>query len=360
MGVETDVEVSAEGDRDGYRRDEGAGWRHRTALRRPQFPRTPWGHRGYDESTVDAFARDAVIKVTAAELEVEELRSEIDRLHRYIRRQWAAIAAAADGASPPDANGASPAAQARAVLAHANESAQRHVAAATRRLDEAERQAEERLVAAETEAARRVAVAEASGAVRVARAEDVASQRLASADAMAEEVLAEAGRRAAQRLRRASEEARRVTGEARAGYQEVLAGAHSRADQAATVALHEYEARAAVEDDPARAGELRELRAAYLRTLARVSRAAMETVVASSVREFDDLLAQVGEEEAADPHLPATPVTGLPAEAVDADATPPSGVRTPVITLYPDMHPGRRAPLPPRRHDDEMPAAAGR
>src|SRR5687768_1711938 len=67
MSVETGIDASeAEGDREGYRRDEGAGWRHRTALRRPQFPKTPWGHRGYDETTVDAFARDAVIKVTAA------------------------------------------------------------------------------------------------------------------------------------------------------------------------------------------------------------------------------------------------------------------------------------------------------
>jgi hypothetical protein len=362
MGVETTVE--AEGDPEGFRRDEGAGWRHRTALRRPQFPKTPWGHRGYDEATVDAFARDAVIKTTAAELEVEELRSEIDRLHRYIRRQWAAIAAAADGVTPPEASGASPAAQARAVLAHANEIAQRHVAAATRRVEEAERQAEETLAAAEAEAERRVAVSEASGAVRVSRAEDVASQRLASADAMAEEVLAEAGRRAAHRLRRASEEARRVMTEARARYEDLLASGHGRADQAAIVALHEYEARAAVEDDPARAGELRDLRAAYLRTLSRVSRTAMETVVTSSVREFDDLLAEMGQAEAADPHLPATPVTGLPAEpgaevtAEDADATPPRGVRSPVITLYPDVHPARRSTLPPQRLEDEEVAAA--
>ena len=362
------VELSAEGDRDGDRREDGAGWRHRAPLRRPQFPRTAWGHRGYDEATVDAFARDAVVTVTAAELEVEELRSEIDRLHRYIRRQWAAIAAATDGGPvPPDANGASPAARARAVLAHANELAQRHVAGAARRVEEAERQAAERLAAADAEAARRIAAAEASGAVRVARAEDVASQRLASADAMAEEVLAEAGRRAAHRLRRASEDARRVTTEARARYEDLLVGAHARADRAATVALHRYEARAAVEDDPVRAGELRDLRVAYLRTLAQVSRDAMASVVASSVREFDDLLAQVGEEEAADPHLPATPVTGVPSEPeprADADATPPRGTRSPVITLYPDVHPGRRpraaaAPLPPQRHDDEV-AAAGR
>src|SRR4051812_1538325 len=216
------VEVSTEAGRDGHGGDPGPGGRHRPVLRRPSFPKTPWGHRGYDEGTVDAFVRDAVIKLSAADLEVEELRVEIDRLHRYIRRQWAAIAAAEKDGTPDDATGTSPAAQARAVLAHANEIAQRHIAAATRRVDEAERQAEGRLAAADAEAARRVAAAEATCATRVARAEDVASQRLASADAMAEEVLAEAGRRAAHRLSRASEEARRVMVEARSQYEELV------------------------------------------------------------------------------------------------------------------------------------------
>jgi hypothetical protein len=374
------VEGSTEVDRGGRSGEGGSGWRHRPALRRPSFPKTTWGHRGYDAATVDAFARDAVIKLTAADLEVEELRSEIDRLHRYIRRQWATIAAAGEPDGAP-ADGASPAAQARAVLAHANEIAQRHIAAATRRVDEAERQAETTLAAAEAEAAQRLEAAEVAAATRVGRAEDVASQRLASADAMAEEVLAEAGRRAANRLRQASEDSRRVMAHARARYEDVLVRAHGRADQAAAVALHEYEAQ--VTDDAARTAGLRELRAGYLRSFARVSREAMAAVLTASGREFDDLIARVGAEEAADPHLPATPVTGLPAErgarppaergpvrpaergamrpavrgaagastgeapAAGAPAEPPGGGRpapgrTPVIALYPDMHPGRR------------------
>src|SRR5690349_4292575 len=137
MGGVGDAQGSTGGD---------AGWRHRPALARPAFPKTTWGHRGYDEAAVDAFARDASVKLHAADAEVDELRSEIDRLHRYIRRQWATIAAAGekDGArhdaAATDAN--SPAAQARAVLAHANEIAQRHIAAATRRETDADRRAD--------------------------------------------------------------------------------------------------------------------------------------------------------------------------------------------------------------------------
>jgi hypothetical protein len=336
------VEVSGEPDRS----SESATWSHRPVLRRPAFPKTSWGHRGYDEATVDAFARDAVIKLSAADREVEELRAEIDRLHRYIRRQWATIAAGEREGPAADAEGASPAAQARAVLAHANEIAQRHVAAAARRSAEAERQAEGRLAAADAEAARRVAAADATGAGHIGRAEEVASQRLASADAMAEEVLAEAGRRAAHRLRRASDAARRVMTEARAQYEDLVIRAHGRADQAATVAVHEYERQAGESDDPAAAAALLEVRAAYLQTFAQVSRDALESVLASSGREFDDLLAQAGEEEATDPPLPATPVPGLAMEAgrPGGGRRPSSaGRRSPVIALYPDMHPGRRA-----------------
>src|SRR5689334_8723548 len=102
------VEVSGGPDRNGG--STGAGWRHRPTLRRPAFPKTSWGHRGYDEGVVDAFARDATIRLSAADREVEELRAEIDRLHRYIRRQWATIAAAGDGETGvPDADGTSPA-----------------------------------------------------------------------------------------------------------------------------------------------------------------------------------------------------------------------------------------------------------
>src|SRR5689334_17970320 len=288
------VEGSTDTDRD----DDGPGgsapgWRHRPPLRRQAFPKTSWGHRGYDEPTVDAFVRDATIKLSAADREVDELRSEIDRLHRYIRRQWQAIAAAEerDGApSGGDAASASPAAQARAVLAHANEIAQRHIAAATRRGEEAERQAEGTLVAADAEASRRMAAGDAAAAARVASAEDVAGQRLASADAMAEEVLAEAGRRAAHRLRRAGDEARRVLTEARDRYEELVVRSHGRADQAAAVALAEFDAAG----DPA----AHEARAAYLQSFADVSRAAVEAVLDSSVRAFDELLAEMSQEEA--------------------------------------------------------------
>ena len=359
------VEVSG----DPERGVDSATWSHRPVLRRPAFPKTSWGHRGYDEATVDAFARDAVIKLSAADREVDELRAEIDRLHRYIRRPWATIAAGDQEGQAADADGASPAAQARAVLAHANEIAQRHVAAAARRSEEAERQAEGRLAAAEAEAARRVAAAEATGAARVGRAEEVASQRLASADAMAEEVLAEAGRRAAHRVRRAGEAARRVMTEARAQYEDLVIRSHGRADQAAAVAVHEYERQAAESDDQAAAAALLEVRAAYLQTFAQVSRDALQSVLAASGREFDDLLAQVDEEEAADAPLPATPVTGLTMEAgrPAGRRTAAPGRRSPVIALYPDMHPGRRAgdgqgartSPAPDAGEGEAPAASG-
>jgi hypothetical protein len=332
-----------------------AGWRHVPALAKPAFPRTTWGHRGYEEAAVDAFTRDATVRLHAADAEVDELRSEIDRLHRYIRRQWATIAAAgeADGARhDPVADANSPAAQARAVLAHANEIAQRHIAAANRRGEEVDRQAEGKLAAADAEAARRVAAAEAAGAARIGRAEELAGQRLASADAMAEEVLAEAGRRAANRLRRATEEARRVVVEARERYEDQVTRAHNRADQAAAVAVHGYEEQADGDAD-AEAATLLAVRATYLQAFARVSRDALGDVLAPAMREFDALLAQVGAEEAQDEHLPATPVTGLPMEAGRPAVRRAPGSRSPVIALYPDMHPGRRpSATPPEESAD--------
>ena len=134
--------------------------------------------------------------------------------------------------------------------------------------------------------------------------------------------------------------------DARAQYEDLVIRAHGRADQAATVAVTEYERQAAESDDPAAAGALLEVRAAYLQTFAQVSRDALQSVLASSGREFDDLLAQAGEEEAGDLPLPATPVSGLAVEAGRAaGGRRPSapGRRSPVIALYPDMHPGRRA-----------------
>ena len=186
-------------------------WRHRAADRRRDFPRAGLGHRGYAVQPVEEFADRVLADLARAEEEIGDLRREIDRLHRYIRRQWAAVAAAesaaehaAEAAMAGGTPGretpmhgrrpASPAAQARAVLSQAQELAERRLAQAAERLAGAEREVTARLDSADRLAAQHLAAADAVAAGRIERAERVAARRLAQADEMAERLLAQAGR----------------------------------------------------------------------------------------------------------------------------------------------------------------------
>jgi len=81
------------------------------------------GYRGYDdESTVDLYLEHLRVGLTVTDGEVARLRAEVERLHRYIRRQWAVVAVAATEAGRPPV---SPADQAWAVLARAQKIADR-------------------------------------------------------------------------------------------------------------------------------------------------------------------------------------------------------------------------------------------
>ena len=185
-----------------------------------------------------AFANAAAPDLSPADLRDDEqpaLRAEIDRLHRYIRRQWAAVAAAQSaeaesesragagagsvGSGPVAAGPISPAAQARAVLR---------------------------------------------------KAQEVADRRLA-----------EAGPHVTRHPR---QDAGRLLLLAPARYGDIVVRAHQRAGLAAEAA-HDERA------TPARA-EL-EMKAAYLRTFAKVSRAALQGELEVTAREFEDLLGDV-------------------------------------------------------------------
>ena len=241
----------------------GRGWSYRPPGAPAGFPRTTWGHRGYDEASVDVFAQQMARDLATATDQIADLRTEVDRLHRYIRRQWAAVAAAEAAsdrsAGRPAATGtlASPAAQARAVLSQAQEIADQRLAQAAQRLAEADRLADDRLLAAGR----------------------LADDRLRAAD---------------QQVRARLVDSNRLLLLARARYEDIVVRAHQRADRAAELALDEFESqngrRAADRDDVGRAQAELEVKAAYLRTFAKVSRVALRAALDVTAREFDRLL----------------------------------------------------------------------
>jgi hypothetical protein len=272
------------------------GWSHRPPAHVEAFPRTTWGHRGYEEAPVDAFLGQVEKDRTSADQEIADLRSEVDRLHRYIRRQWAAVAAAEaagarskDRSSDHDCGGpVSPAAQARAVLSQAQEIADRRLRQADERLAQAQQLAADRVRQADQELATRLAEADETVSSRIAAADEAAAQRLSRVDGMAEQVLSEARKDAASHRAKAVQDSNRLLQHARNQYEEIVIRAHRRADRAAEVALYEFEQSAT--DDTGRARAELELKAAYLRTFAKVSRAALQAALDVTAREFDRLL----------------------------------------------------------------------
>lgn len=180
-------------------------WSYRPGLEPSTFPRTSWGHRGYDETSVDSFVEQAVKDRDAADQQISDLRAEVDRLHRYIRRQWTAVAAAESASAqasgrPVEAGGlASAAAQARAVIRQAQEIAERRLAQADARLSEAERQAADRLERADREVQIKLMDADRQASRLIGAGEDVAAKRLTKVDAIAEQILVEARKAALRR-----------------------------------------------------------------------------------------------------------------------------------------------------------------
>lgn len=272
------------------------GWSYRQPAHVEAFPRTTWGHRGYEEAFVDAFLGQVEKDRASADQEIADLRAEVDRLHRYIRRQWAAVAAAeAAGARSKDRSGdrdaggsVSPAAQARAVLSQAQEIADRRLRQADERLAQAQQLAADRVRQADQELQTRLAEVDETVSRRIAGADEAAAQRLSRVDGMAEQVLSEARKDAASHRAKAVQDSSRLLQQARNQYEEIVIRAHRRADRAAEVALYDYEGSAT--DDTGRARAELELKAAYLRTFAKVSRAALQAALDVTAREFDRLL----------------------------------------------------------------------
>lgn len=281
---------------------------------RPEFPRTARGRRGYEVEAVDVVVAGLVDELAGARADGRELRTEIERLHGYIRDRWEAEARQEEAAGPRGAHVVPAAARAGEVPAAAQQTAERRLAAAAARVAEAERVFGERLDLVEEEAARRLAAADAEAGERLAAAERLAAQRLASADTMADEVLADAGRRADGLLGRARREAGAVLRSARGRYEQVMVRAHERADRAAAVALRDLQQSAARSTDPARAREALELKAAYLRTFAEVSRTALDGVLAPALRDLDVLLGDAAPD-------------GAGQDLVRAEVDPTGGIR---------------------------------
>ena len=266
-------------------------WSYRPGPESSGFPRTSRGRRGYDEGSVDSFVQQVVKDRAAADGQISDLRAEIDRLHRYIRRQWAAVAAAESAGTPASgravtAGGPSPAMQARTVLSQAQEIAERRLAQADARLSEAEHQAAARLTAADRQVQIKLVDADRRVSRLIGAGEDAAAQRLTRVDLIAEQVLIKATQDATRRRAQAEEAADQVLRLARARHEDIVVRAHQRADRAAEVALAEIQS--PVEGSRARA-EL-EMKAAYLRTFAKVSRAELQAALEITGREFDRLL----------------------------------------------------------------------
>jgi hypothetical protein len=194
-------------------------------------------------------ARMAGSAGTGHDEESAGLQAEIDRLHRYIRRQWAAVAAAQlaeDATSDPDRvppGPISPSAQARAVMRKAQEVADRRLAETGPHITRHPRQ----------DAGRLLLLAPARYGDIVMRAH----QRAGSAAEAALDDLSGLG---------GLDGVGGVSGQGGAGGVSGVSGAVPRVR-----------------------AEL-EMKAAYLRTFAKVSRAALQGELEMTAREFDDLL----------------------------------------------------------------------
>jgi hypothetical protein len=320
---------------------------------------------------VDTFVAQVARDRADADGEIADLRTEVDRLHRYIRRQWAAVAAAeAAGARSGSRSGpglragyrigedggvTSPAAQARAVLTQAQEIAERRLRQADERLAQAQVLAADRVRQAERELATRLAEADEAVSRRIASADDVAAQRLARVDGLAEQVLSEARKDAANHRSKAMDDAHQLLQHARNRYEEIVIRAHRRADRAAEVALHEFEDSAT--DDAGRARAELELKAAYLRTFAKVSRAALHAALDVTAREFDRLLGASALIERSIPPDPAersvTVVTPAPTRR-SVEATPEAQDEA-IVEAKPATKGPTRASGPPKQRVITLP-----
>jgi hypothetical protein len=188
------------------------------------------------------------------------------------------------------------------VLSQAQEIADRRLAQADARLAEIQRQADDLLEHADRQIQIKLVDAERQAGGLIDAGQAAAAQRLSQADEMAEQLLIEARQHATERRARAEDDASRVLNSARSRYEDIVLRAHQRAGRAAEVALAEIQTPRTVPAlDSVRVRAELEMKAAYLRTFAKASRAALQAALDVTAREFERLLgaseaARLGEE----------------------------------------------------------------
>jgi hypothetical protein len=249
----------------------GSGTLSAQQLLRAELPLTALGRRGIQPEAAAALRQQAAEALTSAELEVSELRGEVDRLNGFIREQWDVPRESVPAVT---ATGGSAVTQALEVMARAQRVADQRMADA----DQAETQAHYRATAAEQrvhEAQQQIAAAKEQARQLLGRADTEAASRRRRADAEARQQLLAAEQRAGGAVAAAREQ-----------YEQILIRAHGRAEQAAETATRELmECR---HEEPALRAEL-QLRARYLRALAQVSGTTLRATLDTTRQDFDRL-----------------------------------------------------------------------
>ena len=223
-------------------------------VRRARLPLTGVGRRGLQPAPVAALLNRAAEAITSAEGDIAELAAEIDRLNGYIREQWHVRSqprsGSGSGGGPPGAG----VTQALEVMARAQQVAEQRLGQA----EDAERQAHYRAAAAE----QRLHAARHSAAIAADQADKL--------------------------LRDAERDSRVALESARLQYEEIIARAHGRAQQAAQSAMQDFL------DCPAQQSDRREqlqARATYLRGMVQVSAAGMRAALEATRSDFDAMVA---------------------------------------------------------------------
>jgi hypothetical protein len=218
------------------------------------------------------------------------------------------------------------------VLSQAQEIAERRLAQADARMSDAERQAADRLEQADRQVQIKLVDADQQASRLFGAGEDEAAQRLTRVDAIAEQVLFDARQNASRRRARAEDDADRMLLLARTRYEDIVVRAHQRADRAAEVALAEIQHPITTTPGGGRVRAELEMKAAYLRTFAKVSRAALQAALDVTAREFDRLLGDSASREA----MSAGPIRYGPAPSGPAPVIEPviAAPRTPAHAAH--------------------------
>jgi hypothetical protein len=181
------------------------------------------------------------------------------------------------------------------------------LAQAEARLAEAEQEAAELLDHTGRKVQAKLEDADREATRLIAESDGAAARQLNRVDAIAERMLVEAREDAENRRARAQEDSERLLLLARTRYEDIVVRAHQRADRAAEAALDGFEGPTTTDGGGRLRVEL-EMKAAYLRTFAKVSRAALQAALDVTAREFDRLLGATAAREQAPADPPLEPL----------------------------------------------------